>query len=100
MPTSPSPRRAASTSKRAKVAAPAPARSLWPRVALIAVIALLAVVVAVLPASFANKFLPPALRAEDFSGTLWHGSAGRLTVAGRDAGAIEWQLHPLTNGTC
>jgi hypothetical protein len=91
MPTSPSPRRAA------KRAAPpvAPARSLWPRVALIGILAVLAVVIAVLPASLANKFLPPAVRAEDFSGTLWHGSAGRITVAGRDAGALEWHLHPL-----
>src|ERR1700727_1201669 len=91
MPTSPSPRRAA---KKAPPPA-APARSLWPRIALIGVLAVLAVIVAVLPASLANKFLPPAVRAEDFSGTLWHGSAGRLTVAGRDAGALEWQLHPL-----
>jgi type II secretion system (T2SS) protein N len=91
MPISPSPRRAA------KRAAPvvAPARALWPRVALIGVLAVLAVVIAVLPASLANRFLPPAVRAEDFSGTLWHGSAGRITVAGRDAGALEWHLHPL-----
>jgi Type II secretion system (T2SS), protein N len=95
MPTSPSPRRAAS--RGAKKAAPpvAPARSLWPRVALIGVFAVLAVVVAVLPASLANKFLPPIVRAEDFSGTLWHGSAERITVAGRHAGALEWHLHPL-----
>jgi hypothetical protein len=91
MPTSPSLRRGA------KRAAPpvAPARSLWPRIALIGVLAVLVVVIAVLPASLANKFLPPALRAEDFSGTLWHGSAGRISVAGRDAGALEWHVHPL-----
>ena len=91
MPTSPSLRRGA------KKAAPpvAPARSLWPRIALIGVLGVLVVVIAVLPASLANKFLPPAVRAEDFSGTLWHGSAGRLSVAGRDAGAIEWHVHPL-----
>ena len=91
MPTSPSLRRGA------KKAAPpvAPARSLWPRIALIGVLGVLVVVIAVLPASLANKFLPPAVRAEDFSGTLWHGSAGRISVAGRDAGAIEWHLHPL-----
>jgi hypothetical protein len=59
------------------------------------VLAVLAVIIAVLPASLANKFLPPAVRAEDFSGTLWHGSAGRISVADRDAGALEWQLHPL-----
>jgi hypothetical protein len=91
MPTTPSPRRAVKRPAPAVV----PARALWPRIALIAVIAVLAVVVAVLPASLANKFLPPAVRAEDFSGTLWHGSAGRITVAGRDAGALEWHLHPL-----
>ena len=91
MPTSPSLRRGA------KRAAPpvAPARSLWPRIALIGVLGVLVVVIAVLPASLANKFLPPAVRAEDFSGTLWHGSAGRISVAGRDAGALEWHLHPL-----
>jgi hypothetical protein len=59
------------------------------------VLAVLAIVIAVLPASLVNKFLPPMVRAEDFSGTLWHGSAGRITVAGRDAGALEWHLHPL-----
>lgn len=91
MPTSPSLRRGA------KKAAPpvAPARSLWPRIALIGVLGVLVVVIAVLPASLANKFLPPAVRAEDFSGTLWHGSAGSISVAGRDAGALEWHLHPL-----
>ncbi len=91
MPTSPSLRRGA------KRAAPpvAPARSLWPRIALIGVLGILVVVIAVLPASLANKFLPPAVRAEDFSGTLWHGSAGRISAAGRDAGALEWHLHPL-----
>jgi hypothetical protein len=62
---------------------------------LIGVLAVIAVVIAVLPASLANKFLPPAVRGEDFSGTLWHGSAGRITVDGRDAGALEWHLHPL-----
>ena len=91
MPTSPSQRRAA---KRTPPPV-APARSLWPRIALIGVLAVLMVGIAVLPASLANKFLPPAVRAEDFSGTLWHGSAGSLTVAGRDAGALEWHLHPL-----
>jgi hypothetical protein len=91
MPTSPSLRRGAK-----RTAPPvAPARSLWPRIALIGVLAVLVVVIAVLPASLANKFLPPAVRAEDFSGTLWHGSAGRISVAGRDAGALEWHLHPL-----
>jgi hypothetical protein len=95
MPTSPSPRR---LTKSGPAGAPAPiarSRPLWPRVALIALFAVLAVVMAALPASLADKFLPAAVRAEDFSGTLWHGSAGRITVNGRDAGALEWRLHPL-----
>ncbi len=96
MPTSPSPRRAVSRVAKKTPPAVAPARALWPRIALIGVLAVIAVVVIVLPASLANKFLPPAVRAEDFSGTLWHGSAGRISVAGRDAGALEWQLHPLS----
>ena len=39
-----------------------------------------------LPASLATRFLPPQVQAEDFSGTLWHGSAGRLTAFGHNAG--------------
>jgi hypothetical protein len=91
MPTSPSLRRVSK-------GAPTPivrARPLWPRVAVIALCAVLAVVVAVLPASLAGRFLPAGVQAEDFSGTLWHGSAGRISVGGRDAGALEWRLHPL-----
>ena len=91
MPTSPSPRCGIK-------AAPVPivrARPLWPRVAVIALVAVLTVVITALPASLADKFLPAAVHAEDFSGTLWHGAAGRITVNGRDAGALEWRLHPL-----
>jgi Type II secretion system (T2SS), protein N len=51
--------------------------------------------VALLPASMLARALPPQVTAEDFSGSLWHGSAGRLTVNGREAGALEWRLHPL-----
>jgi hypothetical protein len=99
MPTSPSPRRVTKGSRAgAPRGAPLPivrARPLWPRVALIALVAVLAVVITALPASLANKFLPAGAQAEDFSGTLWHGSAGRITIGGRDAGALEWRLHPL-----
>jgi hypothetical protein len=63
-------------------------------VALIGFAALLAVVIATLPASIVARFLPPSVRAEDFSGTVWHGSAGRVSVNSRDAGALEWRLHP------
>jgi hypothetical protein len=54
----------------------------------------LAVVVAALPASLITHFLPPSVHAEDFSGTLWHGSAGTIRVNASDAGALEWRLHP------
>jgi hypothetical protein len=91
MPTSPSPRRATK-------AAPPPRRprALWPLLVLIGVIAVLAVIVAVLPASLVARFLPPGASAQDFSGTLWHGSIGRISVGGRDAGAVEWHLHPAS----
>jgi hypothetical protein len=93
MPTSPSQRRGAKTPRGAPPAAPS--RSVWPRLVLIGAAALLAVVVAALPASLIARFLPPGVRAEDFSGTIWHGSAGRITAGGRPAGAAEWHLHPL-----
>jgi len=62
---------------------------------LIVVVAVLTVAVIALPASLIRRFLPPFIAADDFSGSLWHGSAGRIAVNGRDAGAIEWRLHPL-----
>jgi hypothetical protein len=68
-------------------------RLLWPFI-LIVTVALLTVALVALPASLVTRFLPPALSAEDFSGSLWHGSAGRITVNGRDAGALEWRVHP------
>lgn len=93
MPTSPLPRRGT------KGLQPAPAvplpRPLWPRLAVVGVLAVVAVVICVLPASLVMRFAPPSVQAEDFSGSLWHGSAGRITVGGRPAGALEWSLHPL-----
>jgi hypothetical protein len=93
MPTSPSPRRGA----KAQSPAPPPARprSLWPRLAFIGAVAIIVVAVCVLPASLVARFLPPTVQAEDFSGSIWHGSAGRITANGRPAGALEWSLHPL-----
>jgi hypothetical protein len=61
---------------------------------LFGVLAALAVVLAALPASVITRFLPAVVHAEDFSGSLWHGSAGRITVNAREAGALEWRLHP------
>lgn len=75
---------------------PAEARRgyLWPLTALV-VLAVLVVVVSVLPASLVGRFLPPEVRAEDFSGSLWHGSANKLIVNSLEAGAIEWHVHPF-----
>jgi Type II secretion system (T2SS), protein N len=85
MPASRSPSRAAKPPPRR--------RSYWP-VLVVGLAALLAVIIAALPASIIARFLPPSVRAEDFSGSLWHGSAGKISVNGRDAGALEWHLHP------
>jgi hypothetical protein len=89
MPTSRSPKRGARQpveTKRPRFVLP---------VILIAVLAVLSVAVIALPASLVTRFLPPFIGAADFSGTLWHGSAGRIVVNGRDAGAVEWHLHAL-----
>jgi hypothetical protein len=75
-------------------AKPSPrSRTLWP-VVLIGLAAVLAVIIAALPASIITHFLPPSVHAEDFSGSVWHGSAGRISIDARDAGAFEWRLHP------
>jgi hypothetical protein len=71
-----------------------PTRRRWPLI-LAGLMVVLAASIYVLPASLLARFLPRAVHAEDFSGSLIHGAAGRISVNGRDAGAIEWQLHPL-----
>jgi hypothetical protein len=70
-----------------------PARR-WPFIVLGLIVLSVAVIIA-LPASFAARFLPAQVQAEDFSGNLLHGAAGKIRVNARDAGAIEWQVHPL-----
>jgi hypothetical protein len=52
------------------------------------------VVIATLPASLAKHLLPSSVTAQGFSGSVWHGSVGTLMVNSRNAGALEWQLHP------
>ena len=66
----------------------------WPLI-LLALLVLIAAAIFVLPASLAARFLPAQVRADDFSGSLLHGAAGKISVNGRDAGAVEWQVHPL-----
>jgi hypothetical protein len=60
------------------------------------IVVMAAAMLFVLPASVMGHFLPPQAHAEDFSGTLMHGAAGKLSVNARDAGAIEWRVHPLS----
>ena len=79
---------------------PAPKKRLiWP-IVLLAGVAIAAVVLMLLPASLITRFLPPQIQAEDFSGSIWHGSSGHITVisrsaGARSAGALEWRLQPL-----
>jgi hypothetical protein len=49
----------------------------------------------VLPASMITRFLPAQVHAEDFSGTLIHGAAGKIAFNARSLGALEWRLHPV-----
>ncbi len=87
MPASPSRKRAPSP--------PPKRRPVWP-IVLLAVAAVGAAVLWVLPASLITRFLPPQVQAEDLSGSIWHGSSGRISLASRPLGAIEWRLHPLS----
>lgn len=84
----------ASRSPSRDVSLERPARR-WPLV-LLGILVLSAATVFVLPASVITHFLPAQVHAEDFSGSLVHGAAGRLKVNAREAGAIEWRLHPLS----
>ncbi len=107
MPASPLPSRGAKSPSRgakspsggtqsAGPADPAPrTRSYWP-IVVIGLAAVLGVVIAALPASIVTHFLPPSVHADDFSGSLWHGSAGSINVNARPAGALEWRLHPAS----
>jgi hypothetical protein len=67
----------------------------WPLV-LLGVALLAGAAVFVLPASLMTRFLPAQVHAEDFSGTLIHGAAGKIIFDARDIGALEWHLHPLS----
>ena len=92
MPTSPSLKRSTSAKRRAPE--PTPRSPLLLPLILVVVLAVLVVVVIALPASLISRFLPPNIVAEDFSGSLWHGSAGKISASGRNVGALEWRVHP------
>src|ERR1019366_1799348 len=86
----------ASRSRKPSDKSPQPAtrkRTYWALIP-IGLVAALVVLAGALPPTLITRLLPPAVRADDFSGNVWHGAAGKITVYGRDAGALEWQLHP------
>jgi hypothetical protein len=85
----------ASRSRNRELKPPKTQRLIWPIVLLTAV-AIVAVVLSALPASMIAHFLPPQIQADDFSGSIWHGSSGHISVASRPAGALEWRLQPLS----
>jgi hypothetical protein len=73
----------------------APPARRWPLI-LLGLIVLSGAAIFVLPASLAARFLPAQVHAEDFSGSLLHGAAGKIGINARDAGAVAWQVHPLS----
>src|SRR5260221_5417896 len=75
-------------------AKPAPRSRSYRPIVLIGLAAAAAVTIVSLPASIIARLLPPAVHAEDFSGSVWHGSTGKISVDARDAGALEWRVHP------
>ena len=54
-----------------------------------------AIVLVALPATVLRRFVPPSVRIDELSGTLWHGTAERVVLGGRAVGAVEWRLNPL-----
>src|ERR1700722_10993944 len=84
----------ASRSPNRDIKAPARSRAIWP-IILIGLAAVLAVIITALPAALVTHFLPPSVVGQDCSGSIWHGSAGRISLNARDAGALEWRLHPM-----
>ena len=79
---------------------PAPAagrgarRAYWLLIPLALLVAA-AVVIVALPATIVRRFVPPTVRLDELSGTLWHGTAQRIVLDGRAVGAVEWRLQPL-----
>jgi hypothetical protein len=59
------------------------------------VFAFLLVIVANLPATLAQRWLPPAIAVGSLGGTLWHGEALSVRAAGLDIERLEWRLRPL-----
>ncbi len=62
--------------------------------AVVAAAAFLAVGIATLPASLVVSHLPPDLKVEGVSGTVWNGGADVLKLRGVPLGAFNWSVEP------
>lgn len=96
MPASPSPRPGIKHKPQGGPRQAGPRKARWWPLLLLAGVILAAAMVFGLRASMISHFLPAQVHADDFSGSLVHGAAGKLSVNARDAGAVEWQLRPLS----
>ncbi len=64
----------------------------------VVLLAIVAIVIATCPASFAWRFVAAragALKLDGLSGTIWNGHAGGANVYGTELGALDWRLSPL-----
>lgn len=55
-----------------------------------------AVGVATLPATLVVSRLPPDVRLDGVSGSVWNGAATQLTLRGAPLGALRWRLQPAS----
>ena len=65
------------------------------RILIAALVAFVAVLVAFLPAQWAERVLPRGLSCQELEGTLWNGTCGGLSAGGQPFGDVGWKLHPL-----
>tara|TARA_R110002096_G_scaffold318888_1_gene513170 strand:+ start:1500 stop:2225 length:726 start_codon:yes stop_codon:yes gene_type:complete len=59
---------------------------------IIGVAVFLLAMIAYIPASVAAKFLPDNIKASQFQGNLWDGSAARFIVDNIDYGSVKWKI--------
>lgn len=47
-----------------------------------------------IPASIASKLLPNHIKASQFDGNIWQGSASTLIINQLNLGSVQWEIHP------
>jgi hypothetical protein len=60
------------------------------------VLAFVLIVVANVPASLAQRWIPSNIRVGSLNGTLWHGEAMSVQTGTVDIERLEWRLHPVS----